>query len=77
MKLGLQFAMPSELRALPGVKETEPLETVSGIPFFEVAPGILACAGGIGKVDNFIGDFLDFGRYAAFEIHIVAFSAFH
>ena len=51
MKLGLQFAMPSELRALPGIKETEPLETVSGIPFFEVAPGILACAGGIGKVN--------------------------
>lgn len=51
MKIGLQFAMPMELHALPGAKELQPMETVSGVPFFEVAPGILACAGGVSKVN--------------------------
>ena len=51
MKIGLQFAMPVELYALPGAKEVKPFETVSGVPFFQVAPGILACAGGVSKVN--------------------------
>ena len=51
MKIGLLFAMPSELRALPGIREMRPAETVSGTPFYEIAPHIIACAGGIGKVN--------------------------
>lgn len=51
MKIGLQFAMPVELHALPGAKEWTPFETVSGVPFFEVEPGIIACAGGVSKVN--------------------------
>jgi len=51
MKIGLQFAMPAELHALPGAKELTPFETVAGIPFFEVAPGVIACAGGVSKVN--------------------------
>jgi len=51
MKVALQFAMPFEFHALPGAKDLPPFETVSGVPFFEVAPGILACAGGVGKVN--------------------------
>ena len=51
MKIGLQFAMPAELHALPGAKDLTPFETVSGVPFYEVAPGILACAGGVSKVN--------------------------
>jgi adenosylhomocysteine nucleosidase len=51
MKIGLQFAMPAELHALPGAKELSPFETVSGVPFFEIAPDILACAGGVSKVN--------------------------
>lgn len=51
MKIGLQFAMPAELHALPGAKELPPFSTVSGVPFFQVAPGIIACAGGVGKVN--------------------------
>ena len=43
MKIALQFAMPSELHALPGARELPPLETVSGVPIFEIAPDILAC----------------------------------
>ena len=51
MKIGLLFAMPAELHALPGARELEPFETVSGVPFFSVAPDILACAGGVSKVN--------------------------
>ncbi|WP_298019910.1 5'-methylthioadenosine/S-adenosylhomocysteine nucleosidase [uncultured Dysosmobacter sp.] len=51
MKIGLQFAMPVELHALPGAKALEPFETVSGVSFFEIAPNILACAGGVSKVN--------------------------
>lgn len=51
MRIGLQFAMPVELHALPGAKALEPFETISGIPFFEIAPNILACAGGVSKVN--------------------------
>lgn len=51
MKIGLQFAMPVELHALPGAKDLNPIDVVSGVPFFEVAPGIPACAGGISKVN--------------------------
>ena len=51
MKIGLQFAMPAELYALPGAKDWTPFETVSGIPFYEAEPGIIACAGGVSKVN--------------------------
>jgi len=55
MKIGLQFAMPVELHALPGAKDLEPFETVSGIPFYHVAPDIIACASGISKVNAAMG----------------------
>ncbi len=51
MKVGLQFAMPVEFRALPGAGDLQPVETVSGVPFYEVAPGLLACPGGVSKVN--------------------------
>ena len=51
MKIVLQFAMPSEFHALPGARDLEPFETVSGVPVFQIAPGLLACAGGVGKVN--------------------------
>ena len=51
MKIGLQFAMPAELHALPGAKDWTPFETVSSIPFYEAEPGIIACAGGVSKVN--------------------------
>ena len=50
MKIALQFAMPSELRALPGVKDMTPEETVSGIPLYRLSENIVACAGGVSKV---------------------------
>ena len=51
MKIALQFAMPAEFHALPGARGLQPIDTISGVPFFEAAPGIVACAGGISKVN--------------------------
>ena len=51
MKIGMQFAMPAELHALPGARDLEPFEVVSGIPFYQIAPEIIACAGGVSKVN--------------------------
>ena len=51
MKIALQFAMPAEFHALPGARDLQPIDTISGVPFYEAAPGIVACAGGISKVN--------------------------
>lgn len=51
MKVAIQVAMPAEFHALPGAKTLQPIESISGVPFFEPAPGIIACAGGVGKVN--------------------------
>lgn len=51
MNIALQFAMPAELHALPGARDLPVVETVAGIPFFQAAPGVLACAGGVSKVN--------------------------
>jgi len=55
MKIGMQFAMPVELHALPGARDLEPFETISGVPFYQVAPDIIACASGISKVNAAMG----------------------
>lgn len=51
MKIGLQFAMPVEFRALPGARDMGPFETVSGVPFYDLGPEIIACVGGVSKVN--------------------------
>lgn len=51
MKVGLQFAMPVEFRALPGAAELEPFATVSGVPFYDLGEGLTACVGGVSKVN--------------------------
>ena len=51
MKIGLQFAMPKEFHAMPGAADIKEFENISGVPFYRLAPDIIACAGGIGKVN--------------------------
>jgi len=51
MKVALQFAMPIELQSLPGVGELRPVKTVSGVSFYKLVPGLIACCGGVGKVN--------------------------
>jgi len=51
MKIGMQFAIPAEFRALPGSEGLEPFETVSGVDFYRLESGVLVCTGGVGKVN--------------------------
>ena len=51
MKVAMQFAMPSELHALPGMKGREPSAVISGIPVYELGPQLIAACGSVGKVN--------------------------
>lgn len=55
MKVALQFAMPVEFHALPGAEALEPFETVSGAPLYDLGEGLIACVGGVGKVNAAMG----------------------
>ncbi len=64
MKLGLVYAMPIELAGMLERARGRELETVSGVHFYELAEGIVACAGGIGKVNIAMATQLLIDRYA-------------
>lgn len=64
MKLGLVYAMPIELAGMLERAKGRELETVSGVHFYELAEGIIACAGGIGKVNIAMATQLLIDRYA-------------
>lgn len=50
MKIALSYAMTGEIAGiLP--PDAQPLETVAGVPFYSVDQDIIACCGGIGKVN--------------------------
>ena len=51
MKIGLAYAMGGEIESILKTTNAALLETVCGVPIYEVEPGILAYAGGIGKVN--------------------------
>lgn len=55
MTIGLVYAMEGEIQSLLNTSGARPLETVSGVRIFQIAPGILACAAGIGKVNAAMG----------------------
>ena len=58
MKIGMLFAMRSEFSAMPGADSFPLLETVAEMPVYEVAPDILACIGGVSKVNAAMGSVL-------------------
>lgn len=64
MKLGLVYAMPIELAGMLERSHGRELETVSGVHFYELSEGIIACAGGIGKVNIAMATQLLIDRYA-------------
>lgn len=63
MKIGLLYAMEDELKSLLH-PEARLLETAAGVPFYEIAPDLIACAGGIGKVNCAMAAQLLIDRYA-------------
>ena len=65
MMIGIQVAMPAELDALSGASEWEYNEEVGGAEFYQVASNVVACVGGVGKVNAALSADLLGRRYGA------------
>ena len=62
MKIALSYAMAGEIESiLPS--GAEPLETIAGVPFYAIDDNIIACCGGIGKVNAAMATQLCIDRY--------------
>ena len=51
MRIGLAYAMAAEIESLLTATGAKLLETVHGVPFYEIERDIIAYAGGVGKVN--------------------------
>ena len=51
MKIGLVYAMTGEIESLLTQENAQPLQTVAGVPFYQIRPDVIACAGGGSKVN--------------------------
>lgn len=61
--IGLAYAMSGEIQSILDSTGAKLLETVCGVPVYEIEHGILAYAGGIGKVNAAMGAQLFIDRY--------------
>ena len=61
--IGLAYAMSGEIQSILDTTGVKLLETVSGVPIYEIEPGILAYAGGVGKVNAAMSAQLFIDRY--------------
>ena len=50
MKIGLVYAMTGEIESLLTQENAQPLQTVAGVPFSQLRPDVIACAGGVSTV---------------------------
>ena len=51
MKIGLYYAMPGEIESLLTAQNAQPLQTVAGVSFYQIRPDVIACTGGVSKVN--------------------------
>ena len=51
MNIALMYAMRSEIASLLHGDDTPLLQTVAGVEFYRIRPGVIACCGGVGKVN--------------------------
>ena len=63
MKIGLAYAMSGEIESILQITNAKLLETVCGVPFYEIEEGVIAYAGGIGKVNAAMSTQLFIDRY--------------
>jgi len=63
MKIGLAYAMSGEIESILQSTGAKLLETVCGVPFYEIEKDIIAYAGGIGKVNAAMSAQLFIDRY--------------
>ena len=63
MRIGLLYAMPGEIESLLADQEAQLLETAAGVPFYRIRPDVIACAGGVSKVNAAMATQLMIDRY--------------
>lgn len=63
MKIALLYAMPGEIESLLTGQDARLLETVSGVSFYQITDDVIACCGGIGKVNAAMSTQLLIDRY--------------
>ena len=51
MTIGMIHAMTLEIESLLTNENAQPLQTVAGVPFYRIRDNVIACAGGVGKVN--------------------------
>lgn len=51
MKIGMVYAMKSEIESLLTQENAQPLQTVAGVDFYQIRPDVIACTGGVSKVN--------------------------
>ena len=61
MHIALFYAMPSEIDSL--IHGAAPMETVHGVSFYRIRPNVIACCGGVGKVNAAMAAALLIERY--------------
>ncbi len=64
MKIGLAYAMGGEIESMIHQSGVEKLETICGVDVYKIEEGILAYAGGVGKVNAAMSTQLFIDRYA-------------
>lgn len=63
MRIGLAYAMSGEISSILESTGAKLLETVCGVPFYEIEENIIAYAGGVGKVNAAMSAQLFIDRY--------------
>lgn len=64
MKIGMMYAMDGEIESLLKNENAHLIEKVSGASFYQIRENIVACAGGVGKVNAAMSTQLLISRYA-------------
>ena len=65
MKIGLVYAMTGEIESLLTQENAQPLQTVAGVPFYQIRPDVIACAGGVSKVNAAMATLKENGTFDA------------
>lgn len=64
MKIGMMYAMPGEIESLLASGTHPLLETAAGVSFYRISADVIACTGGVGKVNIAMATQLMCTRYA-------------
>ena len=66
MKIGMMYAMDGEIESLLKNENAHFLEKVAGASFYQIREDVVACAGGVGKVNAAMAAEIFCLRYGVF-----------